>query len=420
MMKRCSAKQDFRNVLLFALIMMLFVSAAQIGWVDSRTILGVERLIEEKLDLIEGKRIGIIANHTSVDFQGKSIAALLSAKTKVTALFGPEHGFEGNQSAGAVIEKSLFQGIPIYSLYGEYRTPTPMMLENVDVLIYDMQDVGARFYTYISSLFLALSAAKQYGIPLIVLDRPNPITAQYVQGPILNPAYASYVGVMPLPIRYGMTVGELARLMNGESYAGFSLQAELVVIPMKHYSRSQWYDETGLPWIAPSPNMPTLETAAVYPGMCLFEGTNLSEGRGTPTPFQTIGAPFIDAERWLQAMPADVQKGVHLKPVAFTPVSIPGKSENPKYKNQKCFGLQVNVTDRDVMKPIDLSVALLCAARSLYPEQMKINRGIDRLWGGESLRARINAGVDYDDILVATQEGLDRFQSVRARYLLYP
>ncbi|MBN2325617.1 MAG: DUF1343 domain-containing protein [Candidatus Omnitrophica bacterium] len=420
-MIKFARKRISQNVLLFIGFNLSFLCAAQVCWGDSQTILGLERLIEEKLDLIEGKRIGIIGNHTSLDSKGASIAALLlGEKAKVTALFGPEHGFEGNRSDGALIEKSLFQGIPIYSLYGEYRTPTPSMLQNVDVLIYDIQDVGVRFYTYISSMFHALSAAKRQGIPLIVLDRPNPITAQRVQGPILNPAYASFVGVMPLPIRYGMTVGELARLMNEESYVGFSLQAELVVIPMKQYSRSQWYDETGLPWIAPSPNMPTLETAALYPGMCLFEGTNLSEGRGAPTPFQTIGAPFIDAEKWLKAVPADVQKGVRLQPTVFTPVGIPGKSENPKYKNQKCFGLQLEVTDREIMKPIDLSVALLCAAQSLYPDQMRINRGIDRLWGDESLRSMIKAGMDYNDILVSAQEGLDRFQSVRARYLLYP
>ncbi len=389
------------------------------AFADTRVILGLERLVEEKSDLIKNKRIGIIANHTSVDSEGRSIVSVLSQHAKITALFGPEHGFTGDSSAGATIEQTDIKGIPIYSLYGDTRVPTHEMLSNVDVLIYDMQDVGVKFYTYISTMFLALCAAEREGIPIIVLDRPNPVGAVRVEGAITNPAYTSFVGVMPLPIRYGMTVGELAQLMNQESYAGFSINADLTVIPMKNYTRAMHYDQTGMSWIAPSPNMPSLDTAVIYPGFCLFEGSNLSEGRGTDDPFLIIGAPFIDGQKWLDAVPDKLLSGISAKVIEFTPKSIPGKSENPKYKDKLCHGLRFTITDQDKLRPIELAVALLCAAHSLYPQQYKTLSFMDRLWGDESLRTLIGEGKDFQFIMKTTNKGVNQFLLVRDKYLLY-
>jgi uncharacterized protein YbbC (DUF1343 family) len=337
----------------------------------------------------------------------------------VTVLFGPEHGFMGNVEDAAAIGDSVYRDIQLYSLYGEFLSPTPKMLEDVDVLVYDIQDVGVKFYTFISNLFLAMHAAKRDTIPVIVLDRPNPITAKIVSGAITNPAFSSFVGVLPLPIRYGMTVGEMAELFNNESYGGFSLGIDLTVVPMTGYKRDMWYDETGVPWVVPSPNMPTLETAVIYPGMCLIEGTNLSEGRGTDSPFLTIGAPYIDSGDWLEVIPKEALEGIEAEPTVFVPKSIPGVVAAPKYKDQKCFGLHFTVTNREELEPIELAVAVLCAAHKLYPKKFKMTKYLDKLWGNEDLRAMVSEGRNYPSILETFEQGLARFKKVRKKYIRY-
>jgi uncharacterized protein YbbC (DUF1343 family) len=400
----------------FLLFSLVFSSMTGI----SRVKTGLENLIENHLDLIQGKRLGVLANQTSVDSQGRHLVDLLSEHSQiVTVLFGPEHGFMGDVEDAAKIGDAVYQDIRLYSLYGEYLTPTPKMLKDVDVLVYDIQDVGVKFYTFISNLFLVMHAAKRDGIPIIVLDRPNPINAKIVSGAITNPAFSSFVGVVPLPIRYGMTVGEIAELFNTETFGGFSLSVDLTVIPMTGYTRSMWYDETGIPWIVPSPNMSSLDTAVIYPGMCLMEGTNLSEGRGTETPFLTIGAPYINSKDWLEAIPKEALAGVKAEPVIFFPKSIPGVVSSPKYKDEKCSGLHFTVLDRDKLEPIALAVSLLCAARNLYPDEFKITKYLDKLWGNEDLRAMISEGQDYRSILQANESGLAKFIEVRKKYLRY-
>jgi uncharacterized protein YbbC (DUF1343 family) len=380
---------------------------------------GLEVLLEKHLDLIQGKRIGIISNQTSLDSEGRHIVELLSSHTKITALFSPEHGFFGDIEDGASISDNTYNDIKIYSLYGDFRTPTSSMLEDVDILIYDIQDVGVKCYTYISNLFLAMTAAKQSNIPVIVLDRPNPIDASRVEGAITVPVFSSFVGVMPLPIRYGMTVGELADLFNNEGYGGFSLGIDLTVIEMEGYVRTMWYDETSFPWTPTSPNIPTLETAMIYPGLCLLGGTNLSEGRGTEAPFLTIGAPWIDAEKWLAAVPAEALSGAEVKPVVFQPKSIPGTASKPKYLDQDCYGLHFQITDRDLFQPIPLAVALLCAAQKLFPDRFQTKDYMDKLWGNENLRAMIAEGYDYVDILATCDPGISRFLDIKKKYLRY-
>ena len=381
--------------------------------------IGLENLVENHLDLIQGKKLGIIANQTSLDAEGRHIVNLLSEYAEVTTLFGPEHGFYGNIEDGAAIDDSIYTDIKLYSLYGEYLTPTQDMLQDVDVLIYDIQDVGVKFYTFISNLFLAMTAAKQLDIPIIVLDRPNPITATRVEGGITLPAYGSFVGVIPLPIRYGMTVGELADLFNGESYGGFAINADLTVVEMTGYTRDMWYDGTGFPWTATSPNMTTLHTAIIYPGMCLMEGSNLSEGRGTETPFLTIGAPYIDPQEWKDALPQDTLFGIEVSTVSFTPKAITGVVSNPKYRDEECYGLHFKITDREKLDPVKLAVAVLCAAQKLYPEDFRMTKYLDKLWGNENLRAMVSEGKDYRAILKTCEPGIDLFKKVRQKYLRY-
>jgi len=397
-------------------ITVLFFAAAH---AHSQVVLGLENLLSGHQDLIEGKQIGIIANHTSLDSQGRSIADLISQRAKVIAVFGPEHGFRGNVDDGVDIKNHVESGLRVFSLYGDYREPTRAMLKDIDVLIYDIQDVGVKFYTFISSLFLAMDAAKRDGIPIIVLDRPNPIDATRVEGQITLPTNASFVGAAPLPARYGMTVGELAQMFNRETYLGFGLNAKLTVVKMTGYQRTMWYDETGLPWTKPSPNMPDLETATVYPGMCLFEGTNLSEGRGTQTPFLTVGAPYIDGEKWLKSIPKALMAGVEMRVVSFTPRSIKGMDENPKYKDVLCHGLMLHVIDRKQYQPIPLSVAMLCSAAKLFAKDFKTRKYLDNLWGNEDLRAMLESGEDFASILKTTEDGLARFQKVCEKYLMY-
>jgi uncharacterized protein YbbC (DUF1343 family) len=398
------------------LISFVFSSMA----ITPQTKTGLENLLENHLDLIRGKRLGLLANQTSVDSEGRHIVELLSEHSQiVTVLFGPEHSFMGNMEDAMSIGDSIYRDIQLYSLYDEFLSPTPQMLRDVDVLVYDIQDVGVKFYTFISSLFLAMHAAKRDSIPIIVLDRPDPINAKIVRGAITNPAFSSFVGVLPLPIRYGMTVGEIAELINNESYGGFSLGIDLTVIPMTGYKREMWYDETGIPWVVPSPNMPTLETAEIYSGMCLMEGTNLSEGRGTASPFLTIGAPYIDSEDWLEAIPKDALTGVKAKPVVFLPESIPGVVTSPKYKGKKCNGLHFTIKDREKFEPITLAVAVLCAAQKIFPEEFKMTKYLDKLWGNEDLRAMVSEGQDYRSILQTCEPGLAQFNKVRKRYLRY-
>ncbi|MBZ0254951.1 DUF1343 domain-containing protein, partial [bacterium] len=352
------------------LVLLIVVSIALPFSVQAKVVTGLERLFDSQVELVKNKRVAVVANHSAVDSNGVHLVDRLQKVAKVVAVFAPEHGFRGDVEDGGKVETELKDSFVIYSLYGTNRTPTPEMLKDVDVIVYDIQDVGVKFYTFISSLFLVMNAAARDDIPVVVLDRPNPIGGVQVAGPATNPAYTSFVGVIPLPIRYGMTVGELAQLFNNESYAGFTIGCDLTVVKMEGYARDMTYEETGVPWIAPSPNLPTIESALMYPGTCLFEATNLSEGRGTELPFLTVGAPFIDPEKWLETVPKDALKGFTAEPIEFTPKQIPGKSENPKFKDERCYGLRLGVKSADA-EPIRLAVALICGARKLHPDAFK-------------------------------------------------
>ena len=400
----------------FFTFILIFLTDAQ-G--ESKVTLGIENLISNHKELIQGKKVGLIINHTSTDSKGKPILDLIKPYAKVAAIFAPEHGFSGNESAGKDIKDEVRADIRIYSLYGDFKQPTAEMLKGIDLLIFDMQDVGVKFYTYISTLYLSLLAAQRNSIPILVLDRPNLIRGDRTEGAITYPVYSSFVGPMPLPMRYGMTIGELATLMNQEKLLGNCLNAQMMVVEMQNYKRTMRFEDMELPWIDPSPNIPTIETARIYPGTCLIEGTNLSEGRGTEAPFVTIGAPFITAENWLKTLPEELKSGVEIKPVTFTPKNIPGKAENPKHLGKECHGLRIHITDPDKIRPIELTVALLCGAQQLYPKDFKILSRIDSLWGNQELRAMIQEGINYRDIMQTTVNDLYNFIQVRKNYLRY-
>ncbi len=376
---------------------------------------GLEVLLSEQKSLIAGKRVGLITNHTGVDRRMRSGIDLLARTpgVKLAALFAPEHGIRGTVQAGRELGDTVDErtGVRVYSLYGKTRRPTPEMLKDVDVLLYDIQDAGVRFYTYISTLGECMEAAADSRIPFIVLDRPNPIAAARIEGRILDIArFKSFVGAYAIPIRYGLTIGELAGFIRD----GLGKDLKLTVVKMKNYRRSMWYDETGLLWIAPSPNVPSLATATVYPGMCLIEGTNISEGRGTTQPFEMIGAPWLDGQKLADDLAALNLQGVFFRPVEFTPTFS-------KYQGETCRGIQVHVSDRRRYEPVRVALHILSAIRHAYPSDFRWRESsIDRLSGSDDLRKAIDEGMPVDRIMAAWEPELEKFDALRRKYFLYP
>lgn len=381
--------------------------------------LGIEVLLDDEKELIEGKRVGLITNPTGVDQELNSIVDLLhnDPEVELTALYGPEHGVRGSAQAGEYVEFYTDEktGLPVYSLYGATKKPTPEMLENVDVLLFDIQDVGTRFYTYIYTMAYAMEAAKENNIPFIVLDRPNPLGGTEVEGPVLETPYKSFVGNYEIPLRHGMTVGELAKLFNEE----FGIGADLTVVKMKGWKRDMYYDETGLQFVMPSPNMPTLDTALVYPGAALIEGTNVSEGRGTTKPFELIGAPFINADNLAQQLNSLNLKGVSFRAASFTP-SI------SKHAGKLSHGIQIHITDRDEFETVKTGLHIVKSIHDLYPEDFAFraedSRGIsffDQLIGNGWVREAIEEGKSVEWIESQWKDELKDFTKVRKDYLMY-
>ena len=376
---------------------------------------GVEVLLSDSIHLVAGKRVGLVTNHTGVDSQGRSNIDLLFEHPDIdlVALYAPEHGIRGDAGAGALISTEIDRqtGLPIYSLYGADRKPTPEMLVDVDLLLFDMQDIGSRYYTYVSTMALAMQAAGEHGLGFLVLDRPNPIRGDIVQGNTLNPSFSTFVGMYPVPMRHGMTPGELALLYVGE----FGIDAEVDVVPLEGWSRSYTFDNTTLTWVAPSPNMPSLESALVYPGTCLFEGTPLSVGRGTDIPFQWIGAPWLDGTALSEAMNAYDFEGVRFEPATFTP-SGPGDG---KFDGEEVHGVRFEVE----MSTFDASraaVALLVEVYRASGEHWSWSTThFDRLAGTDQLRLGIEQGLDLDTLTATWDSSVRSFEALRGPYLLY-
>ncbi|WP_156288222.1 exo-beta-N-acetylmuramidase NamZ family protein [Oceanobacillus salinisoli] len=381
--------------------------------------LGIEVLLNEQKDLLEGKRVGLITNPTGVDKELNSIVDLLhnDPDVQLTALYGPEHGVRGDAQAGEYVEfyNDETTGLPVYSLYGQTRKPTPEMLEDVDVLLFDIQDVGTRFYTYIYTMAYAMEAAAENGKEFIVLDRPNPLGGQKVEGPVLDPDYASFVGNYPIPLRHGMTVGELAKLFNEE----FEIAADLTVVEMKGWNRNMYYDDTKLEFVLPSPNMPTLETAIVYPGAALIEGTNVSEGRGTTKPFEFIGAPFVNSTEFAAALNELELPGVTFRAASFTP-------SFSKHSGTLSHGIQIHVTNKKAYRPVETGLHIVKTLHDMYPEDFEFraenSAGIsffDNLIGNGWIREMIKSGDTVTEMQNQWKDELNEFKQARKEYLIY-
>ena len=385
--------------------------------------LGLEELFDTKLDRLGNSRVGLIVNPASINSKFQHAADLFHRHPGVnlTALFGPQHGIRG-ETQDNMIEWQTFvdsrTGLPAYSLYGETRKPTPEMLSNVDVLVFDVQDVGTRVYTFVYTMALAMQAARECGKRFVVLDRPNPIGGEHIEGNLLNSDFSSFVGMFPIPMRHGMTIGELALMFNKE----FGIGCDLEVIKMRGWRRSLFFEETGLPWVLPSPNIPTAETTIVYPGMVMIEGTNLSEGRGTTRPFEMMGAAFIEPYSLVEQLNKERLPGVVFRPLYFQPTFH-------KFAGEICGGIQIHVIDRTVYKPVITGVAITSAIRRLNPEQfawkpppyeyVTDKLPFDVINGGSRLREQIESGASLSEIEDSWQEGLNEFAVLRKRYLIY-
>jgi len=385
---------------------------------------GLDVLEKMNFEPLIGLNVGLVTNHTAVNRNNQHLVDLLhdSGDIHIQAIFAPEHGFRGDQAAGDAIGSGIDTktGIPIHSLYGARRAPDPETLSGIDVLIFDIQDVGARFYTYISTMGYVLESGAEFDIPVMILDRPNPI-GRAINGNVLNDGYESFVGRYKIPIRYGLTVGELARLIVGEKLIPDLDGLELHVVECQGWTGDLFWSDTDLEWTPPSPNMQTTRQTITYPGLCLLEGVKINEGRGTPYPFEYIGAPYIDGEVLARALKSTDLSGFYLKPITYVPVDLPGVAMNPLFKGQEVSGVQVVVTDPLAFKAIDFMIHLLVSTRDLYPDSFgwRNTNGVDRLWGGPELRQMLDAGSSAEEIIQSFQDELAAFNSTRAQYLIY-
>jgi uncharacterized protein YbbC (DUF1343 family) len=385
--------------------------------------LGLERLLGDRLSLLRGARVGLVCNQATVDHSLRHAADIVHAHSgiKLTTLFGPQHGIRGDvqdnmiETAHGTDAKT---GLPVYSLYSETREPTEKMLKDVDVIVVDLQDVGCRIYTFVYTMANCMRAARALGKRVVVCDRPNPIGGERVAGNVLEPAFASFVGLFPIPTRHGMTSGELARLFNEACGIGCDLE----VVPMEGWSRPLWMDDTDAPWVMPSPNMPTLDTAIVFPGTVHLEGTQMSEGRGTTRPFELVGAPYIDAEDFGAELNGLGLEGVYFRPTVFQPTF-------QKHGGQSCGGVQIHVLDRDRFEPVKAGLAVVKAVFDMYgdafrwkvpPYEYVFDKNpFDVIAGTDAVRKAFETGTSLDELERSWSAGTEAFRRDREKYLLY-
>jgi uncharacterized protein YbbC (DUF1343 family) len=389
-----------------------------------RTRLGVERLLDEKIELIRGLRIGLVCNQASVMPDTFAHAADVfgeRSEFELTTLFGPQHGIRGDvqdnmiETPHTVDERT---GKPVYSLYSETREPTAEMVKDIDAFVIDLQDVGCRIYTFVYTMANCMRAAKQFGKKVVVCDRPNPINGNAIEGNITEHEFKSFVGQFEIPTRHGMTIGELARMFNEH----FGIGCDLEVVEMTGWTRGMWGDETGLPWILPSPNIPTVDSCVVFPATVHIEGTELSEGRGTTKPFELNGAPYIDPYAWVDALDAYKFEGVRFRHVFFRPTF-------QKCAEQVCGGVQIHVTDREAFTPVIVGIAMIKTAYDMYTEHFEWKRDpyeyvfdinpFDVVCGTDKIRKQIESGASLAEIEDSWVSGLQNFIEIRQPFLLY-
>lgn len=387
---------------------------------------GADVIARDGFRRLEGLRVGLVTNHTAVVGNQHLIDALSShPKVNLVALFGPEHGLRGLADAGSKVGDSVDErtGVPVYSLYGNNRQPTSDQLKDCDILVYDIQDIGARFYTYISTLGLCMQSAARANIPFLVLDRPNPLGGEKVGGFIREPQFESFVGQYPIPIQYGLTAGELAAMVKGEGWVAGLESLDLQIQKVEGWKRSQLWPQTGLEWVNPSPNIPDFETALVYPGTCLFEAVFASEGRGTRHPFLTLGAPYLDNAEAARRLNGANLPGIRFDPAMFTPQSIKGMAESPRFQDKLLNGISLVVTDPELVEPVELGIYLI---HEFHRQARGVNRlryfnsgWMAKLAGTSRLQSDLSVGKTPQQIIAAWQFELDRFKDQRKAYLLY-
>lgn len=423
------AVAEIDNVLRFCLLLMTMAATNAAAQPVVQT--GLDVVVANNFRDFAGRRVGIITNQTGVDRLGRHMADLFATapQVKLVALFAPEHGLRGHEEAGAKVFGSVDKqtGVRIHSLYGETRKPTPAMLKDLEALVFDIQDVGTRFYTFISTMSLAMEAAAENGIPFFVLDRPNPVGGDLVEGPVLEPAHRSFVGIQPIALRHGMTVGELATMFNEEGWLANGVRCDLRVVKMAGpetnakggWRREMLFADTGMRWVAPSPNMPTPTTALLYPGTGLLEATAFSEGRGTDEPFERIGAPWANSDELIAKL-RDFEPSLWLRPTDFIPTGKLGKATKPKYQNTVCHGLLVEVMEPHTFPSAAFGIHLLCALQELYPRRIGINKAtLTRLTGQPWVAEMVLSGASPDAIVARCEQEAERFRQARSGYLLY-
>lgn len=396
---------------LLAFVLVAALTGQLLAQQSPAVLTGIDVLEKQSFKPLEGKRVALITNHTGRNIKGQSTVQILAGapNVKLTALFSPEHGFEGKLDISKVGDsKDAGTGLKVHSLYGETRKPTKAMLEDIDVVVFDIQDIGARFYTYPSTMGEAMQAAAENGKEFIVLDRPNPINGVDVAGPMLDAGKESFVGFHHLPVRHGLTIGELARLFQKERKLE---QLKLQVIACEGWERKQPWDTTGLLWVNPSPNMRSLTQAWLYPGVGLLETTNVSVGRGTDTPFEVVGAPWLDGVRLADALRAQAIPGVSFVPIEFTPTGS-------KFMGQKCGGINIIITDRQKFEPVRTGFEIAAQLRKLYPEAWE-TKGFLRLLGNQETFAAVVDGKSAAEVTAIAAKGVEEFKQRRAAVLLY-
>lgn len=397
----------------------MFLSAGLLWGTPGRTELGNEIFLQDVLSKIRHQRLGLVVNPTSVLPDGTSLVqALRKHRVNIAALFSPEHGFSGQAEAGAEVRDSSWQKIPVISLYGKTRRPSPEHVRAVDAFVYDIQDVGTRFYTYITTLKYILESAGAHGKTVYVLDRPNPAGGTTIEGPSLVPELMSFIGAFPIPIRYGLTPGELALMMKGEGWVPSDV--DLRVVKMRGWRRSFFWADTGLRWISPSPNMPNPETALLYPGTGLLGALTLNPGLGTEKPFRQLGAPWLDPKRVIEKLKGGKSFGLRLEPTIFTPQSLPGKTLHPTFEDRLCRGINIHIIQKDRLRSVWFALSLIKALRETHPEKIAIHsQALNRMFGSPLLEEFIRGRLSFENLLSQVQQDEEEFRKKRQPYLLY-
>jgi len=419
------------KLLLITIFSLVFVNC---GWKNSKvyktninpenysqSLTGLDVLELSNFELISGKTVGLVINNTSVNRAGKHIIDLLSNNDdiNVSVIFAPEHGFRGLLSAGESVEDDIEPktGAKIISLYGKNKKPKSVDIQNLDYLIFDIQDIGARYYTYTSTMTNVMQSAGENGIEIIILDRPNPVNGVDVQGPILLKEFASFVGMHPVPIRHGLTIGEYAVMINESNWLE-GTHCKLTVVPIENWDRKMDWQQTNIKWVSPSPNIPNYETAFVYLGMCLLEGTNISEGRGTDSPFLQFGAPWVKSDELVMALRKQFPNEITFTPTKFTPKSIP-QAKYPKYENQLCEGIQLQIELFDI-NPVELGVRIIDIVHRLHPDKFEFleTNFIDKLFGSNELRNTIEKNESVEFLIQNWKADTKEFRVFTEKYLI--